>query len=129
MQSVRIQMRIHPKKRDGVFLFAQSNGEIVGVSSIDRLIGKQGHMGLFGISIADNYRDIGLGSCLMGKIIEAAKNDLEPKIKMLTLDVIADNIPAIALYRKMGFKKTASLPGYFQHRGGLLDVIVMTLYL
>jgi ribosomal protein S18 acetylase RimI-like enzyme len=65
----------------------------------------------------------------MGEILKLAKNDFEPGIKMITLDVIADNKPAFSLYRKMGFKKVAVLPRYFQHRGELLDIVVMNLYL
>jgi len=70
-----------------------------------------------------------LGTRLVGKILDMGKKDFELSIKMITLDVIADNKPAFSLYRKMGFEEVAVLPRYFQHKGGLLDIIVMNLYL
>ncbi|UMX47759.1 MAG: GNAT family N-acetyltransferase [Candidatus Nealsonbacteria bacterium DGGOD1a] len=117
------------KKKNNVFLVAETEKKIIGVSSIDRMNGKQGHIGLFGISIAREWRGIGLGTFLIAEIFEMAKNGLDPSIKMITLDVIAKNEPAIRLYRKMGFKKVAVLPKYFRHRGELLDIVVMNLYL
>jgi ribosomal protein S18 acetylase RimI-like enzyme len=154
------------KKKNNVFLIAEAEKKIVGVSNIERMNGKQGHVGLFflypvsllrgtkrmrspeetssgcggvntptqepdlfGISIAREWRGIGLGTILLDEIFKMAKKDFKPSIKMITLDVIADNKPAFSLYRRMGFKKVAVLPRYFQHRGGLLDIIVMNLYL
>ncbi|MFZ3074100.1 MAG: GNAT family N-acetyltransferase [Minisyncoccales bacterium] len=117
------------KKQNSIFLVAETEKKIIGVSSIDRMDGKQGHIGLFGISIADGFRGIGLGSFLIGKIIGMAKKDFKPEIEMITLDAVADNQPAVALYQKTGFRKVAVLPEYFRHRGELLDIVVMNLYL
>ncbi|HOI97367.1 MAG: GNAT family N-acetyltransferase [Minisyncoccales bacterium] len=117
------------KKKNSVFLVAEKEKKVIGVASIERMSGKQGHIGLFGISIAREWRGLGLGTRLIGKIFDMAKKDFEPSIKMITLDVIADNKPAFSLYRKMGFEEVAVLPRYFQHKGGLLDIIVMNLYL
>jgi len=117
------------KNGNSIFLVAETENEVVGTSSIERMNGKQGHIGLFGISIARGWRGVGLGTRLISEIFEMVKKDFEPDIKMITLDVIADNKPAFSLYRKMGFKKVAVLPRYYQHKGELLDIIVMNLYL
>jgi|SRR5712664_3034501 len=54
------------------------------------------------IYIHQDFQDLGLGTMMMGKAIELAK---ERKFHRLGLTVVADNQRAIKVYEKVGFKK------------------------
>lgn len=60
------------------------------------------HQCEMGIFVGMGYRNKGIGSLLMNKIIEKAKNDF--KIELLQLQV-TDHNPAIRLYKRFGFKE------------------------
>ena len=85
------------------------------------------HVGEFGIAIKKEFRGIGLGSFLMREIIQLAKTELKPKPKIIKLGVFANNKPAIALYKKMGFKQVAVLPRHLEYKGNLVAEIIMYL--
>lgn len=65
----------------------------------------------------------------MRETIKLAKKELKPKPRIIRLSVFANNKPAIGLYRKIGFKKVASVPKQLQYKGRLIDEIIMLLYL
>ena len=111
------------KNQKTVFLVAEDNDVVVGTTGIDLRIGRQSHVGEFGITIRKGYRGMGLGIYLMEEIIELAKKELKPKF--IRLEVYPNNKPALALYRKFGFKKVAKIPKQIQYKGKLLDEIVM----
>ncbi len=115
------------KNRKTVFLAAECDDKIVGTTGIDSSIGRQNHVGNFGITIRNNYRGIGLGKYLMKEIIKLAKKELQPKPKIIRLAVFPTNKPAISLYKKFGFKKVAKIPEQIQYRGKLIDEIIMLL--
>lgn len=117
------------KKGQAVLLVAEHNNSIVGTTGIDLNRERQNHIGMFGISIKNGYRGIGLGKYLMGEIIKLAKKELKPKPQIIRLSVFSTNEPAIKLYQKYGFKKTAKIPKQIQHKGKLVDEIIMLLYL
>ena len=117
------------KSQKTVFLVAEDNDIVVGTTGIDLRIGRQSHVGEFGITIRKGYRGIGLGSYLADKIIKLAKKKLKPKPKIIRLNVFPTNKPAIALYRKYGFKKVATIPKQIEFQGKLLDEIIMLLNL
>lgn len=113
------------KKRISVLLVAEDNKLIVGTTEIALGRGRQSHIGLFGITIRNGYRGIGLGKYLMGEIIKLAKNELKPKPKILRLSVFPTNKPALTLYKKYGFKRVARIPKQLEYKGRLADEIVM----
>ena len=110
-----------------VFLVAEDNNRIIGTTNIDLGRGRRNHIGDFGISIRKEYRGMGLGSCLMDKILKLAKKELKPKPKIIGLSVFPNNKPAIGLYKKFGFKKVAKIPKQLQYKGKLADEIIMLL--
>ena len=61
----------------------------------------------------------------MSEIIKLAKKKLKPRLKFIRLGVYPNNKPALALYRKFGFKKAAKIPKQIQYKGKLLDEIIM----
>jgi len=58
-----------------------------------------------------------------------AKKDLKPKPKIMKLTVFENNLPAIRLYKKMGFKRVARIPDELQYKGELIAHLVMLKYL
>ncbi len=112
------------KEGDEVFVYAKDREKIVGLASISRCKEAKDHIGEFGILIGKNYRSIGLGKCLMNKVLKKAKNNLSGVV-FIRLGVYLNNDIAILLYKKMGFKKVAIIPEQLQHEGGLVDEIIM----
>lgn len=117
------------KNKKKVYLVAESENKIVGATDIELLRWRSSHIGRFGIMILDDYQGIGLGSYLTSEIIKLAKKELEPKIKIMRLEVYANNTPAIGLYKKMGFKIVAKIPKQIQWKGKLVDELVMLKFL
>jgi len=115
------------KNRQSIFLVAKDGEKVIGTTGIDLLMGRQNHVGNFGITIRKGYQGIGLGNYLTSEIIKLAKKELKPKI--IRLNVFPTNKPAINLYKKYGFKKVASIPKQINYKGKLLDEITMILYL
>ncbi len=117
------------KSHRSIYLIAEANDMVVGTTQIFLNEGRGEHVGNFGIVIKKGYRGIGLGTYLMGEVIELAKKKLKPKPKILKLDVFPINKPAINLYKKYNFKKVASIPNQREFQGKLYDEIVMLRYL
>ena len=117
------------KKKTGVYLVAECDGRVVGTTEIKLCKAKQSHVGTFGIIVRQEYRGIGVGTCLMDEILRLAKKEISPTPKIISLGVYANNKPAIGLYKKMGFKTVARIPKQLQHKGKLIDEAVMLLYL
>ncbi|MDI6602634.1 MAG: GNAT family N-acetyltransferase [Patescibacteria group bacterium] len=113
------------KNRKTVFLAAEYNNTVIGTTGIDLLIGRQSHIGNFGITIRKDYRRISLGSYLLDKIIKLAKKVLKPQPKIIRLNVFSTNKPAIKLYKKYGFKIVAKIPKQIEFKGKLVNQLIM----
>jgi len=111
------------KKKKKVVCVAESEGKIVGISDVRMESQRRSHVGEFGITIRKEYRGIGLGKYLMGKVLNLAKKKLKPKI--FRLSVFENNKIAQNLYKKFGFKKVAKIPKQIQYKGKLIAEIVM----
>lgn len=114
-------------KKDCVYLVAECGKEIAGTSRIVLGKGSGRHVGTFGITIYKDYRGIGLGKYLMSEIIKFAKKQLK-ELKIINLQVFAENKPAVSLYKKMGFKIAGKIPKQRVHKGKLSDEFIMFLY-
>lgn len=89
----------HPQK---LLLVAEHAESLVGM--IDFQIGERkrlAHRGVFGLSVLPEWRGKGIGAALLGALIAWAEHT--PGIEKICLTVRADNLPAIALYKKLGF--------------------------
>ena len=64
------------------------------------------HRAELGITVHDDFQDRGLGTLIMGHLIEIARSK---GIRKLELLVVAENERAIHLYEKMGFVKEGHL--------------------
>lgn len=117
------------KEKKSVRLVVEADNLIVSVVHIDLKRGAEKHVGELGIAILKEYRNIGLGTHLLKKIIELAKKELEPSPTIIRLSVASINKLARHLYEKIGFKEVAEIPDQLKYDGENYDEIVMLKYL
>ncbi len=99
---------------NSVYLVAEAEGRIVG--SLSCTGGKRRatcHTADFGMSVAREWRNKGVGTVLSGRLVEWAEGtDI---IHRLELEVYAHNAPALYLYRKFSFiEEGRRQKAYFQ---------------
>ena len=68
-----------------------------------------------GISLYREFWGMGIGTALMGEVLAGART---AGFEQAELDVVSTNAPAIALYKKMGFETTGTIPHAFKYRDG-----------
>jgi RimJ/RimL family protein N-acetyltransferase len=83
-------------------------------------------VGLFGISLGQAYRGLGLSQPLAQMAIDQTKKTL-PHIRMVFLKCFATNTPAMKMYAKVGFKEVGRVPGMLLHQGEYIDEVQMVL--
>ena len=108
----------------GIPLFAFAGDRYIGSAVIELGSLVASHIGYFGIGLASEWRDQGIGTALMRAVINEAER-LLAGMQMIQLDVFATNVRGIHLYLKMGFTEYARLPGAVHHRGDYVDMISM----
>jgi RimJ/RimL family protein N-acetyltransferase len=109
---------------NSVYLVAEMDNRLVG--SLSCTGGKRRatrHSADFGMSVAREWRNQGIGTALLRRLIEWAEGT--NVIRRLELEVYAHNAPALHLYQKFGFiEEGRRRRGYFQH-GRFIDGILM----
>jgi ribosomal-protein-alanine N-acetyltransferase len=100
------------------FIVAEENGDVVGyvmcrietgIPSFKLLgITRKGHV--ISIAVLPEHQREGIGCALMREAMEAMVNH---KAKECYLEVRASNVPAVNLYRKMGFEIIRTIRGYY----------------
>lgn len=83
-------------------LVALRGGEVVGTASLIRLGGRRAHAAQLGMGVHDAFCGRGVGTALLGALVEAADAWLD--IRRIELSVFADNARAIRLYERFGFE-------------------------
>lgn len=102
-QKEEIQKRI--KSRKEIFLVAEEDNKIIGL--IDGyIIDNSNHIEKVGyldhLCVNKNYRKLGIGE----NLIEEFSNKMKSKnVTYLKLNAFEKNLPAIALYKKLGFEE------------------------
>jgi RimJ/RimL family protein N-acetyltransferase len=105
------------------FLVAEVKGRIIASSDIARQNGFQKHVGVVGIVIKKDFRELGIGTAMMRVLIEQAK---KMGMKILTLTAFASNKRAIHVYEKVGFLQTGLIPKKHLKQGKYIDEVIMT---
>ena len=107
-----------------VFFVAFKDGELVGTANYVTSTNKRmSHRGEIGMSIQKSAWGIGIGSLLMEKLLDFAKDIA--KADIVSLEVRSDNQRAINLYKKFGFEKIGCFKGYFKINNELIDFDIM----
>ena len=114
------------KSRNSLYYAVIYNKKIIGSTSAKRGIGRDRTNICLGVAISKGFRGVGLGEILMSKVIKETKKRLKP-INKIWLTVSAPNRPAIALYKKLGFKQVAKLKNWSKYKGKYIDVCYMVL--
>ena len=90
------------QKEHSVLYGVWKNREIIGDASLSGFSRRMSHRAEFGISVVKSEWGQGIGSALLQKCIMYAK---EHAIELINLEVRSDNIRAIHVYEKYGFRK------------------------
>jgi RimJ/RimL family protein N-acetyltransferase len=104
------------------------SGGIVGEASL-RLVSRlraTSHARVFGITLARAVRRRGVGTRMMQTAIDWAR---EHGVRRIELATFANNAPALALYRKLGFEVEGVRKGSLVLNGRVVDDVVMALLL
>ncbi|MGN1410836.1 MAG: GNAT family N-acetyltransferase [Eubacteriales bacterium] len=110
-------------------IIAEIDGAIAGTAGIDAVGSKYKvrHRAEFGISVAKDYWEIGIGWALTEACIECAR---EAGYRQLELNVVADNKRAVAMYERAGFVEYGRNPmGFNSRTAGYQELILMRLEL
>ena len=111
---------------DNAQYFDKANGEIIGTVSLNRKPNRMHHCGVVGISLKRAWWGSGAASAMMEAILAFAReNDFD----QLNIEVCSDNIRAVRLYEKFGFRKLCTFPAFFKIDGKNIDFDLMNLTL
>ncbi|MGF6485911.1 GNAT family N-acetyltransferase [Paraburkholderia sp. JPY419] len=108
---------------NSMIVLAECDGRVIGQAGLMVHTGRRAHSASLGIAVHDAYHGCGVGSLLLGALLEAADNALG--LRRIELSVFADNAPAIALYQKFGFVMEARARADAVRDGALHDVFHM----
>jgi len=90
------------KPPDGITcIVAILEDRLVGAADVTRYRGRRDHVGGIGMSVHDDFHGRGIGSALLGALVDTADKWLN--LRRLELSVYVDNEPAIRLYKRFGF--------------------------
>ncbi|HJB19720.1 MAG TPA: GNAT family N-acetyltransferase [Candidatus Bariatricus faecipullorum] len=99
-----------------LMLLAFWDGELAGNCSFTGMPQKRyRHRATVGIALYRKFTGLGIGTVMMETLIQAARNQ---GLEQLELEVIADNAPAIGLYKKLGFEVCGTLPNNMKYKDG-----------
>ena len=104
-------------------LVAVIDGKVVGMIGLQVFENRRAHVGAIGMGVHDAYAGRGVGTALLGAVVELADRWLN--LKRLELDVWVDNAPAIALYEKFGFEREGLKRAEGFRDGAFVDALMM----
>lgn len=116
----------HDHAKAGLFyLAAKVNGEFVGGATIEPKRGKESHIAVFGIYLKQSFRNMGIGTRLVQKIIQIARSK---GFEMIELSVFSSNQRALHLYNKFGFEEVGRIKNGIKFSDGTYaDEVLMVL--
>ncbi|MCD7034538.1 GNAT family N-acetyltransferase [Metabacillus sp. GX 13764] len=111
---------------NSIMLLALLDNKIISIATIhSSQKPRNRHVGTLGIVISKEFTGLGLGRILMERLIEWTKqNGVTKRISLVTRE---DNIPAIALYKKLGFQEEGLIIGDTYINGIYYNTLLMGL--
>jgi ribosomal protein S18 acetylase RimI-like enzyme len=112
-----------------VKLFCECEGQIVGIADVRRELSRKErskHVGIFGLTVAKEFRNDGLGETLAREAILHAQKEM-PNLRLIWLHCFSINTAALHLYSKLGFSEVAKISGELLYKGEYIDGIQMVL--
>jgi len=113
---------VRREKGELIHFVAEVDGKVVASAEIGKRRGHQKHVGVLGIAVKSGYRRLGIATKLVETLLQEAKRQ---GLKVIVLDVYEKNLPALNLYRKMGFKEVGRIPKAIFWKGEYIDDIQM----
>ncbi len=112
---------------DNFMLAAYLDDRMVGNAGVTRVRDniKYRHRANFGISLREEVCGLGLGTLMLQEIFKIVK---QTAFEQLELTVFGDNLRAIHLYEKMGFRKVGVLPRAYRLKDGSYHDEVQMVY-
>lgn len=104
-------------------IVAAFDGRIVGVAGMMQGKGRRSHSAEVFMSVHDDHCGRGIGTALLGALVDAADNWLN--IRRLELTVYVDNEPGIRLYKKFGFEIEGTRRADAFRAGKFVDSLMM----
>lgn len=101
------------------FIIAELEGEIAGYLGFMRILDEAD---IINVAVSPEHRGRHIAEAMLSTAIDMAS---KKEITSLTLEVRADNEPAIGLYEKFGFKKEGTRKSYYAYDG--MDAVLMRL--
>lgn len=103
------------------------DGKLAGIADVHRNLSARSrklHIGTFGMIIAKEFRGQGIGEALMRMTIDEAVQKM-PGLKTMYLECFANNVPALSLYKKLGFEEVGRVPEALLRQGEYVDAVLM----
>lgn len=111
-----------------IYLVAEYEGEIVGHAFLEPYtLQSLRHIADLNIAVHLGWQNKGIGRRLLEQLIDRAKKS--SVIEKIQLNVRASNIPAITLYKKMGFQEEGRLKNRVKVKDRYIDDLIMGLEL
>jgi RimJ/RimL family protein N-acetyltransferase len=101
---------------ESAVVVAEANGAVVGNALVmsDRDVSSR-HVGVLSVTVADGWRDVGLGTALVAAAQDWVRNR---GLTRLALSVFPDNARAIAVYTRAGFVREGIRRRQFRQADG-----------
>ena len=123
IEGVKRKLAMSKDSENSIVLIALENDQIIARAELEGYYPERiRHRAKFSISVKKEYWNQGIGTEMIKRIFEQAKN---LKIRIIELEVIADNERGINLYHKMGFADIGIYKDYFFVNGIFKDAVVM----
>jgi GNAT superfamily N-acetyltransferase len=110
-----------------IMLVAQDidQDHLIATAQLERGLGCSQHIGdIQQIFVARPFQNLGLGSLLLGELIDLARGE---KLQWLKAEVVAENKKAVKGFLAKGFMMKATLEDFFVGRDGrTYDVVLLT---
>lgn len=122
-------LRANREADRSLVLLASVDGTLAGTCNFGSA-GKRNrtlHRSAMGISVRRAFWGLGIGTALLGEILDAAKS---AGYEQMELEVVSTNAPAIGLYKKLGFEAMGTMPRTLKFQDGTYaDFLFMVKYL
>ena len=116
-------IKAHSDPNISLLMVVIDEGRLIGMLDADVYRNSQrSHCAYFGMSILNEYRRRGFGAALITKLFLWAK---ENKLKRIELEVFSNNLAAIELYKKMGFRVEGMKKEAVRVGVGYVDIVQM----
>ena len=123
IEGVKRKLAMSKDSENSIVLIALENDQIIARAELEGYYpARIRHRAKFSISVKKEYWNQGIGTEMIKRIFKQAKN---LKIRIIELEVIADNERGINLYHKMGFADIGIYKDYFFVNGIFKDAVVM----